>query len=381
MLHLTGLRLFLSARQQADNRAITQSVNQANITPRLLFPRVLSIVLALVMTAAVGCGGSSPGTQNATTGSNELAPKKLTFLAGFKPQANLPFVGAYVAQEKGFFRDENLAVDIRHTQNNDQVQLLLAGEVQVSTGNGAQVIKRNSTDLNLVSIALIGQRSEQGFAVLTTSDINSIKDWEGKTFGYKGSVPAEFLAIANAGGADVSKIKQVSVGFDPRVLSEKQVDILPVFFSNEPGTLNDLGVKTKIFDPMDFGVQSLGLTYITSGDYLNKDPDALQRFVKASLRGIYYANDHRDEALDVVLKYAPQEEREHQRFMLNTELDRAQTDLTKKNGIGSQTREQWQSLADTLLQYRGIDKPVDVSRLYTTKFVEASYKDGKLVWP
>ena len=219
-------------------------------------------VLALSLLIAA-CGGGSDKGAASTPQSQSLAPKKLTFMAGFKPQANLPFVGAYVAQEKGFFKEPNLDVDIRHAQSGEHLQLLLAGEVQVSTANGAQVIQRAAEGLPLVSIALIGQKSEQGFAVGANSGINSVKDWAGKKFGYKGSVPAEFLAIAKANGLDPSKVEQVSVGFDPRVLSEGQVDILSVFFSNEPGQLERIGYKTKVFDPNDFGIPVLGLTYIS----------------------------------------------------------------------------------------------------------------------
>ncbi len=42
------------------------------------------------------------------TGGQE-ALREMTFMAGFRPQANLPFVGAYVAQEKGFFTEEGLS--------------------------------------------------------------------------------------------------------------------------------------------------------------------------------------------------------------------------------------------------------------------------------
>jgi ABC-type nitrate/sulfonate/bicarbonate transport system substrate-binding protein len=304
--------------------------------------------------------------------------KHVTFMAGFKPQANLPFVGAYVAQEKGFYKDAGLDVDIKHAQQGEHLQLLLAGEVQFSTANGAQVLSRNDQGLPLVSVALIGQKSEQGFAVGANSGINTVQDWAGKTFGYKGSVPAEFLAIARANNLDPAKVKQVSVGFDPRVLSEGRVDILPVFVSNEPDILNSIGYKTRLFDPNDFGVGALGLSYVTSRDYLTKDPDAVERFVKASLRGIDYAKAHPDEAADIVMKYAPQEDRAHQKFMLGVELDRAQTDLTKKSGIGTQTTQQWQSMADTLLQFQVLKKAANVAGVFTNEYVEKAYKDGKI---
>ena len=96
------------------------------------------------------------------------------------------------------------------------------------------------------------------------------------------------------------------------------------------------------------------------------------------LKGIDYANSNRDEALDIVMKYAPQEDREHQRFMLNTELDRAKTDATKKNGIGWQTREQWQAMADMLLQFQVLKKPADVPSVFSDVALKKIYKDGKL---
>ena len=125
---------------------------------------------------------------------------------------------------------------------------------------------------------------------LANSGIRSVGDWAGKTFGYKGTVPAEFLAIAAANSLDPDRVSKVRVGFDPRVLSEGQVDILAVFFSNEPDTLRRLGFKTRVFDPNDFGIQSLGLTYIATRDFIRNDPDAVERFLKAVLRGIDYAS-------------------------------------------------------------------------------------------
>ena len=70
------------------------------------------------------------------------------------------------------------------------------------------------------------------------------------------------------------------------------------------------------------------------------------------------------------MKYAPQEDRDQQKFMLNTELARAKTDLTQANGYGWQTTDQWQALADALLQFHAIDKAVDVSKVFTTQFLK-----------
>ena len=336
---------------------------------RLTYLFLPLLIASLVLASACSDNGGSTAPTETTPDAGVLASKKLTFMAGFKPQANLPFVGAYVAQEKGFFRELNLDVDIKHAQSGEHLQLLLAGEVQVATANAAQVIQRSSEGLPIVSVALIGQKSEQGFAVGANSGINSVKDWAGKKFGYKGSVPVEFLAIARANGLNPDEVDQVKVSFDPRVLSEGQVDILAVFVSNEPGQLDRIGYPVKVFDPSEFGIPVLGLTYIASRDGIDKDPEAIQRFVTASLKGIAYAAEHPDEALDIVMKFAPQENREQQKFMLTTELARAKTPVTEANGYGWQTHEQWQSLAAALLDFKIIEKPADVSKVFTARFL------------
>ena len=68
--------------------------------------RVLSAALLVALAAA--CGGSDNDSSSQAEGNER---KSITFMAGFKPQANLPFVGVYVAQEKGFFEEAFLQAD------------------------------------------------------------------------------------------------------------------------------------------------------------------------------------------------------------------------------------------------------------------------------
>ena len=127
--------------------------------------------------------------------------EKITFIAGFKPQANLPFVGVYVAQERGYFKAKGLEVAIQHAVSGEHVQLLATGRAQFSTGSGGDILKRVSqADVPLVSIALIGQRDEQAFAVRADSPISTLKDWEGKLVGYKSTPSADYLALLKIGG-------------------------------------------------------------------------------------------------------------------------------------------------------------------------------------
>lgn len=304
---------------------------------------------------------------------------KVTFMAGFKPQANLPFVAAYVAHEKDFFLEENLDVEIRHASSGEHLKLLVAGDVDFTTASSASVLKRRaSPGLPIVAFALFGQRGQQAFIALKGSDIRSPKDWEGKTFGYKTSVPPDYLAFLEANDVDRSRITEVRVGFDPRILTEGKVDILAVYKSNEPDTIRALGFEVIVWDPADYGVPNMGLTYITRQELMDQEEEIVERFLRASLKGLYYIFDHQEEALDIVMTYAPNEDREHQKFMLDTEMADAEGPVTQKHGLGWMTDDQWKSLYDQLLDFQALPNPFDYRDAFTDRFLRQVFKDNQL---
>lgn len=317
---------------------------------------------------------AEPAAQVAPTEApTQAALIPMTFMAGYKPQANLPFVGAYIAKEKGFFEQNGLDVTIEHsTGNGEHLQLLVAGTVQVITMDAATVLQRRADPgLPVVSIALIGQKGQQAFAALKDSGMVTPKDWEGKTVGYKGTPPPDLFALLAAAGADVSKINLVNVGFDPRVLSEGQVDVYPVFKSNEPYLLKSWGSELTLWDAADYDVPTLGLTYATSEEYAQAHAAELTLFLDSVIEGIAYAEGNPDEAVEIVMKYAgPETDPAHMKYMLETELKDAQSE----HGFGWQSAEQWQALADMLAQNKSLSADVDVNAAFNTAILEAAQK-------
>lgn len=309
-----------------------------------------------------------------TLGEEKSERMSMTFMPGYIPQANLPFVGAYVAQEKGFFDSEGLDVTIEHSPGRgEHLQLTTLGEVQVTTQDAAVLLKRRSDPgLPLVSFALIGQRGQQAFAALSSSDLHTPSDWEGKLVGYKGTPPPDLFALLTAAGADPDRVNLVNVGFDPRVLTEGQVDVYPIYKSNEPFLIRSWGYELTIWDPADYGVPTLGLTYVTSEETLEENPEMLTRFLRATLAGIEYAADNIEEAVDIVLLYTgPETDRDHMRFMLESELADLTSEVTQEHGVGWQTLEQWSALAELLVDSEAMS-PIDVSAAFTNQILEAA---------
>ena len=94
-----------------------------------------------------------------------------------------------------------------------------------------------------------------------------------------------------------------------------------------------------------------------------------------------FALENTEETLDIIMKFAENEDREHMRFMLLTEIEDVSSPLTQSNGLGWMTVQQWQEFHDSLLEHDALEAPVDVSLAFTDRFLEDAYTDGKLEWP
>ena len=353
----------------------------------------VAVSLLLIATACSDDPSPTPGsteaaaTTEATTAATASAtaeataepapdPQKITFMAGFRPQANLPFVSVYVAAAEGFFADEGLEVDIQHSSGQDEhLKLLLDGRVEFTTGTAAQVIRRRADELPVRAVALFGQRGDQGYIVASDSGIEGPEDFAGRSVGFKaGVVPAELEALLASVGLTVDDVQLQAVGFDPRIFTEGQVDVFPVFLNNEPDSVRRLGVDINVIDPHEYGVPTLGLTYLVHEDTVANDPELVERFLRATMRAIAYIEDNIDASVEVVLEFAVGADSDHQRFLLETDLAAAQRD----DGIGRGDPEQWQALLDLLLEFEVIEAPIDVNEAFIGSFVDDLYESGEI---
>ncbi|MEZ4553875.1 MAG: ABC transporter substrate-binding protein [Dehalococcoidia bacterium] len=336
---------------------------------RLLLP---ALVIAVLVCAACADDDALPAGDDGAT------PRHLTFMAGFRAQANLPFVAVYVAEANGYFADEGLDVDIRHSSGQDEhLKLLLAREVAFTTGTAAQLLARRADGLPVRAVALFGQRGDQGFVVRADSGIERPADFAGKTVGFKaGVVPAELKALLATAGLSPDDVRLQGVGFDPRVFIEGGLDVYPVFLSNEPYAIRKAGVDIRVFDPADFGVATLGLTFLAHEDTVRDDPELVRRFLRAALRGVEYATTHLDEAVEITLRYAEGADPGQQRYLLETDLANAR----RGDGIGRSSPEQWEALQATLLEFGALDAAADAAAAIDSSFVDALYdRDGRLL--
>ena len=344
---------------------------QTSVSVRKQLIIVCSIIAALAASLSIACSGDD---------SDEVL--SMTYMAGFVAQANLPFVAVYVAEDQGFFADENLEVDIQHAGfTGAHKNLLLAGEVDITTLPASEMLQiRANTGAPYVAVMLFGQRGDFGYAVLNSSGISSPADFAGRDVGFKGIVQAEFHAMLAAHGLTTDDMNMIDVGFNPVVLVEQQVEVYPVFLSNEPDTLTrKLNQEITVFEAADDGVPTLGVVYLVSEEFLEDETnrEKLERFLRATVRAFEFAVDDPAAAIESTAKFLaedPEPDLIHERFILDTEIENALSDLTRANGVGWFTQQQFRALTDVLLEYGALDNDVDLEAALDRSFLEAVHQ-------
>ena len=120
------------------------------------------------------------------------------------------------------------------------------------------------------------------------------------------------------------------------IFLSKAVDICLVGSYNEFLQLIEAGVKTDSIHIMHFADYGYNLPedgLYVSREFYQKYPQAVQKLARASIRGWVWANEHREQTLDIIMEQVHQHNigtnRYHQRKMLD-EILRLQTN--RKSG-------------------------------------------------
>ncbi|QDL93456.1 ABC transporter substrate-binding protein [Paroceanicella profunda] len=222
------------------------------------------------------------------------------------------FAGYYVALDQGFYADEDLDVEIKPGGPD-------IAPAQVIAGGGADVIidwmpsalASREKGLPLVNIAQPFKSSGMELTCRNDSGVTSPEDFPGHTLGvwfFGNEYPflswMAKLGIPTDGGPEgVTVLKQ---GFNVDPLLQKQAACISTMTYNEYWQVIDAGLtpdELTVFKYEDQGVATLEDGLYVMEDKL-ADPafaDKMVRFVRASMKGWKWAEEHPEEAAGIVL--------------------------------------------------------------------------------
>ena len=210
------------------------------------------------------------------------------------PQAQ--FIGYYVAKAKGWYKDEGIDLTINPGGPNIIAENMVASGTDTfgHGGGAASILQAREKGLGIVGIGMLFQETPYRFVALKKSGIKTIKDLKGKTVSTWFSGPQYIVkAMLSEQGVDPSTVKIQAQANSMVPFIEGHVDMATVTVYNEALYLKRHNVVPAVsFNPAEMGVNLPNDSIIANEKVVKDDPDLVQGFLNASLKGWTYALDH-----------------------------------------------------------------------------------------
>jgi NitT/TauT family transport system substrate-binding protein len=318
----------------------------------------------------------------------------ITYLSGFDFAATASIVDVVVAEDRGYFEDLCLDVELKPSGSTANYPLVAAGEAQfASAGSFSEVVNfAAANEADLVAVAVEG-RSAIDSLILKPGVAEQLEDLEGTTIGVKlGAIPPSVAAmLASVGLVEGEDYETVLLdGFDPLVHIELPGIVgFPGYKSNEPGQLERAGVDFDLFAPSDYGIPgSFGVLY-TSREFLEEHPTAVQDFLRASMRGLADAMADPEAAAAAAIEKVEAGGNpnflslEGETFRWTTDVELLRTDTPAGTGVGVPDPELLQTEVDAYAEV-GLfgDRAPEITDRFAVDPIAGVYDDaGEVIWP
>ncbi len=283
------------------------------------------------------------------------------------------FAGYYAAIEKGFYKNAGLEVTLIEAVENQSSESAVfnhQAEFGVCTSD---IVLMRSNGLSAVVLACIFQHSPQIIIGSKKSGIENVHDLIGKSVMLEPHA-ADMITYLNDEGVSLDKMKIRTHQFDTNQLILGEVDAITAYNTDEPHVLQQAKFDYTVISPNAGGIDFYGDILFTSQQLIETEPELVERFVAASLRGWKYAMEHQPELVDIIYNtYSKRHSKEHLRFEANQMTRYILPEVVE---IGYANRGRWANIIETYFKTGIIKNRISIGGMFY-----ADYQKAKIAIP
>ena len=217
---------------------------------------------------------------------------------------NMPNLTVATAHQKGFFKEENLDVEIIRMNPNVAITALATGDVDYCQLFGAVV---GGAIAGLPVRIVAGFLDNWPMTLIAQPEFKSLKDLKGRTLGISsfGATPdvAARLMMKQAGIDPEKEIKVLALGSDAARLTALKQRLVDVIVVSPPA---DAQMEKQGYKILARAYELFNFPYLGLGTHMGKikeRPDEIRRTIKATIRANRFIRDHRDEAVRTLIAW------------------------------------------------------------------------------
>ena len=218
------------------------------------------------------------------------------------------FAGYYAAQWQGFYKEAGLDVEIRSAVRENRK--IVNAVTEVSDGRAdfgigaADILVARDKGKPLVVLSSVFQRSPVSIITRRAANVMSPADLSTLTTDYvPGDLSAvEMRAMMMAEGIDITKLPSFK-HLDRReqayeLFARGVIDAYPGFIWTSLWSAKEQGIDVSVLSPSAYGIDFYGDSLFTHQALAENNPELIQRFVEASMRGWEYALENQEQIAD-----------------------------------------------------------------------------------
>jgi NitT/TauT family transport system substrate-binding protein len=222
------------------------------------------------------------------------------------PSRSIASVDLYIAQERGFFRQEGIVADVVQVRGNIGVTALLSGDAHAvnNVGTVIRAMERSDLPVKVVSQSL----KKNLFWLVTKPEVKSLSELKGKLFGtttFGGSQHLAALRLLQKAGLDPDKDITVVIGGDVPVQLQSLVSGVIQLAALSPPTviLARDKFKLKIHGSTLEDIPNLQNGLAFSEKMLREKRDLVKRILRARSRAHRYFWENERGTAEVLANY------------------------------------------------------------------------------
>jgi NitT/TauT family transport system substrate-binding protein len=224
---------------------------------------------------------------------------------GAYPSANVQFLPAFVALEKGFYKREGLDAELISVRSAvTAVQALLGNQIHCIFSVGPQMPSIwEGSDIVLLA-QMIGRPT---FSMMTTPDIQKVTDLKGKKIGvsFGGSTFAGTKALLEVYKMNPDKdVQYVSIpGSQPKIAAMQQGIIQAALLAPPSDYVALKAGFKRLVNLADVFKDTSFSGLAATGKTIRENPQFVKRMVRAVVRGVIHTRDYPEDAIQTMVKH------------------------------------------------------------------------------
>lgn len=332
--------------------------------------RVRIVATAGVISLLVaGCGGGDAGR------SGGQGATAITVLLPNPSAVNV--FGLCAAIGEGFLKDEGIDVTVRAVDGSAAVlQAMVAGQAQIGLPGPGPVLNARSNGEDIRMFFNAYPQSLFGLIVAENSPIITVPDIKGTVVGVGTAEGAEVAFVeailSDAGlqqGRDYTTLPVGDGGQAAAAFERQDVDAYAAAIS-DMAIMEARGFALREITPDKF-LSLFGNGYAATGDYIDQNPDVIQGFTNALLKGNDWALQNKEGTLKDCAEINPDEgqDAELASALYDTATNRSQP--TGEDPVGFFPPAGWEAWQKNLVDSGQLSGPMeDLTSAYTNEFVD-----------